>query len=206
MFGMLSSARVWWLFRLFGHDRVSILDGGFSAWKKAANHPVNLATALVPKVERQTFKAQNRQEELVKSFQDVEENVNAKEKATFQLIDARPPGNFAGTAPEANKALSSGHIPGAYNRPLASIIDPTTKRVKGKDAMVAAFEGIDLMKPTTTMCTTGITGSNLAFALHLLRVPGVTLYEGGWTEWAQRADRAATGPDPWGELVEVTHE
>lgn len=195
MLGMFSSARVWWLFRLFGHDRVSILDGGFPAWKRATKQPVNLATSLVEKVEFQPFKAQYRPE-LVKSYEDVVDNVKADGKL-FQLISARPPGRFQGTEPEPNPALKSGHVPGAHNIPLPAIIDQKTKKMKGMEGLRTAFEGIDLSKPITAMCTGGVSSSFIVFALHLLRVPNdVAIYEGSWPEWQRRADDTmiATGP------------
>jgi thiosulfate/3-mercaptopyruvate sulfurtransferase len=98
-FGMFSAPRVWFMFKVFGHDRVSILDGGLPAWLDGTSMFV---TDEAPKIQPQDFKA-NFRPEMVKSFEDVEMGIIEREEnpdKVFQIIDARPAGRFNGTAPE----------------------------------------------------------------------------------------------------------
>lgn len=91
-FGVFSCPRVWWTFKVFGHESVSILNGGLPRWC-ASNLEV---TKEVPKVQPEIFKA-NFLSHLVKSFEDVEANLTSAE---YQVVDARASGRFNGTSPE----------------------------------------------------------------------------------------------------------
>lgn len=91
-FGSFSAPRVWWMFRLFGHNSVSVLDGGMKNWL-AEGHPV---TAEYTKPGRADFKA-TANHSWVKSYEDVLKNIETKQ---VQVIDARSPGRFRGTEPE----------------------------------------------------------------------------------------------------------
>ncbi|KAM9540171.1 thiosulfate sulfurtransferase-like isoform 2-T4 [Salvelinus alpinus] len=91
-FGSFSAPRVWWMFRLFGHNSVSVLDGGMKNWL-AEGHPV---TAEYTKPGRADFKA-TANHSWVKSYEDVLKNIETKQ---VQVIDTRPAGMFRGTEPE----------------------------------------------------------------------------------------------------------
>ncbi|CAI9724603.1 3-mercaptopyruvate sulfurtransferase-like [Octopus vulgaris] len=91
-FGLFSAARVWWTFRVFGHDFVSVLDGGLPKW-------LSLNQSVTDKVETfppSKFIARYRPE-LVKNFNDINDNIESK---LSQVVDARSKGRFQGTAPE----------------------------------------------------------------------------------------------------------
>ena len=91
-FGVFSAQRVWWTFRVFGHDLVTVLDGGLPRWKKEGL-PVTAEIETVPK---QTFRARFNTG-LIKYFEDMEQNIRTKE---YQVIDARSAPRFHGKAPE----------------------------------------------------------------------------------------------------------
>lgn len=91
-FGSFSAPRVWWMFRLFGHNLVSVLDGGMRNWL-ADGHSV---TSDYQKPERREFRA-TINPSWVKSYEDVLENIKTKE---VQVVDARSHGRFRGTEPE----------------------------------------------------------------------------------------------------------
>ena len=93
-FGMFSAPRAWWLFRYFGHENVSILDGGLPKWEEADYE----TTAVVDKVETVTLKATHNPA-LLRVREDIEANIELKQ---FALVDGRPAGRFLGTAPEPN--------------------------------------------------------------------------------------------------------
>lgn len=91
-FGSFSAPRVWWMFRVFGHNRVSVLDGGMKNWL-AEGH---LVIAEYSKPERREFQA-TLNEAWVKSYEDVLENIRTKQ---VQVVDTRSAGRFRGIEPE----------------------------------------------------------------------------------------------------------
>lgn len=91
-FALFSAPRVWWTFRAFGHEAVSILDGGLRAWRDE-KFDISTGKETVPPAR---FNA-SFNPSFVKSFEEVAANIEQK---TFQVMDARPAGRFEGTAPE----------------------------------------------------------------------------------------------------------
>lgn len=97
-FGIFSAQRVWWTFRIFGHDNISILEGGLPKWI-SENKPVSSEQITV---KAQKFNA-SFLPHLVKSMSDVEDNIRTSE---YLLVDARPSGRFKGEAPEPREGES----------------------------------------------------------------------------------------------------
>jgi thiosulfate/3-mercaptopyruvate sulfurtransferase len=179
--GVVSAARVWWTFRAFGHDRVAVLDGGFRAWT-AEGRPVASGEPSPP---RRPFRATLRPE-LVRDLEAVRRNLVTRDE---QIVDARSRGRFAGTEPEPRAGLRGGHIPGSLNLPYETLYQPDGTLLPPERLRAAIVDaGIDLGKPITTTCGSGITASVLALALHLLGRPDVAVYDGSWTEWGGRPD------------------
>ena len=106
-----------------------------------------------------------------------------------QVLDARSRGRFAGTEPEPRPGLRGGHIPGSRNLPYETLYRPDGTLLP-PEGLRAALEGagVDLGKPITTTCGSGVTASVLALALHLVGHPRVAVYDGSWTEWASQHD------------------
>ena len=179
--GVISAARVWWTFRVFGHERVAVLDGGLRAWK-AEGRPLEAGEPTPP---RRQFRATLRPE-LVRGLDAMRRNLSTRAE---QVVDARSRGRFEGTEPEPRAGLRGGHIPGSLNVPYETLYRPDGT-LKPPDALRAAFvvAGVDLTRPITTTCGSGVTASVLALALHLVGRPGVAVYDGSWTEWGGRTD------------------
>lgn len=179
--GVISAARVWWTFRVFGHERVAVLDGGLRAWK-AEGRPLEAGEPTPP---RRQFRATLRPE-LVRDLDAMRRNLSTRAE---QVVDARSRGRFEGTEPEPRVGLRGGHIPGSLNVPYETLYRPDGT-LKPPDALRAAFvvAGVDLTRPITTTCGSGVTASVLALALHLVGRPGVAVYDGSWTEWGGRTD------------------
>lgn len=180
--GMFSAARVWWMFRVFGHTDVAVLDGGLPKWK-ADGHPVT--DQQIPIMEKHFSARMDNM--LVRSLTQIQRNVDSQKE---QLVDARPSGRFTGKDPEVRPGLRSGHIPGAINVPLTSILNPEDKTMLKDDALRSAFKdaGVDLGKPIATTCGSGVTACGLALGLYLLGQDRVPVYDGSWTEWGARED------------------
>ncbi|XP_075040203.1 thiosulfate sulfurtransferase-like [Mixophyes fleayi] len=178
--GIYYAARVWWMFRVFGHKKVSVLDGGFRNWVKQGL-PV---TSEVVKPQPETFQAVLNPS-MVKNFEDIEKNLKTK---TFQLVDSRPEGRFEGTEPETGGVINPGHIPGSLNLPFTSFLTEEGFE-KSPDEIQHLFKvkGIDLSKPLTITCRRGVTACQLALASFILGKEDTAIYDGSWFEWYHRA-------------------
>ena len=176
--GLMSAARPWWMFRVFGHGKVAVLDGGLPKWL-AEGRPI--ATGSASPAHRQ-FTARWRPE-LVRGAGAVLANVTS---AREQLVDARSAGRFAGTEPEPRAGLRGGHVPGSLNLPFTDLLDPQSRTVRPKEAIAQRLreQGVDLARPIVTSCGSGITACVLALGLHLVGREDVAVYDGSWTEWA----------------------
>ena len=178
--GLRSAPRAWWTFRLFGAEEVYVLDGGLPLWK-AEGRP--LETGPAAPVEPATFTARFRPE-LVRDVEQVRAGIEHR----AQLLDARSAARFRGEAPEPRAGLRSGHIPGSFNLPFGELIE--AGRLKSPEQLEARFEasGVDLNKPITTNCGSGLTAAILALALARLGRWDTPVYDGSWSEWGGRSD------------------
>nr|NIS42556.1 sulfurtransferase [Desulfuromonadales bacterium] len=161
----------------YGHHDVAVLDGGLPKWI-AEERP--LADGPATPEERHFTARMN-----AFMLRDKEQILANLTSGREQILDARPAGRFAGRDPEPREGLRPGHIPGSLNLPYASLVDPETRTLLPlsdlKERLDAA--GLDLTRPVTTTCGSGITAALLALALHLVGHKDVALYDGSWSEW-----------------------
>lgn len=176
-----ASARVWWMFRLFGHDDVVVLDGGLGKWR-ADGHPVD--DHPVTPTERH-FTA--RQNNLL--YRDIDQIRDHVVNPSEQLIDARSAGRFRGEEAEPRPGQRAGHIPHSLNLPFTDLIAPDGTFLPTEALRQRFGEAkVDPKKPIATTCGSGVTACTLALALYQLGVSDVAIYDGSWTEWGGRAD------------------
>ncbi|MBL28496.1 MAG: 3-mercaptopyruvate sulfurtransferase [Rhodospirillaceae bacterium] len=180
--GLSSAARAWWMMRAFGHDKVSVLDGGLPKWM-AEGRPVE-SGAVHPRPA--AFRAKLNRNLLV-TVDDVRANIDSRRA---DVLDARSAGRFRGTEAEPRAGLRGGHIPGSFSLPYTELLNPADKTVRDADALDAAFDksGIGRDRPVITSCGSGITACVLALGLHLVGRKDVAVYDGSWTEWGGRSD------------------
>ncbi len=188
-YGLMSAARAWWLLRLYGHDRVSILDGGLPKWK-AEGRPLEAGPVTR---EPTSFQASFRPA-LLRTRAQILANLR---RGAETIVDARASGRFEGTAPEPRAGLRSGHIPGSRSLPFDRLVDPKARTVLPEVGLAAAFAsaGVDPAGHIACSCGSGVTACVLAFGLFLLGNRDVAVYDGSWSEWGAGTETPIeTGP------------
>jgi thiosulfate/3-mercaptopyruvate sulfurtransferase len=181
----MASSRAWWLFRLFGHENVYVLNGGLQAWIRAG-FPVEEGIAEPPSPS--DYKASFRRELLV-----TKEDLLANLKSRAHLVlDARPAERFAGLAPEPRPGMRAGHIPDSLNLPFANLLDPHIRTVREAEQLEQIFSGlsIDKSQKIAVSCGSGVTACTVALALYAARHQDSAIYDGSWSEWG--AESAGT--------------
>jgi thiosulfate/3-mercaptopyruvate sulfurtransferase len=185
LYGGAAAARVWWMFRVFGCDKVAMLNGGYGKWTKE-KQPTDM-TPVRP--EPRSFSA-TYNPALVRSLAEMRENLVT---AAAQVVDARGPAKFEGTQEDVFPFKKLGHIPNAINIPWADLIDPETGEFIAANALATRFAaaGIDLDRPIVTTCASGIISCAAALGLYLLGRKNVAVYDGSWAEWGLAEDTPA---------------
>lgn len=174
--GLFSAARVWWLFKMMGHDNIAVLDGGLPKWT-AEGRPVTNE----PPVIRDRHMFARPRYEMVK---DVTEVSRASKLMDHVIIDARAADRFKGEAAEPRPGMRAGHIPNSRNVPFSTLLN-ADKTMKDPEALKQIFEaaGVDLAKPAITSCGSGVTAAVLCLAMERFGKTDHSLYDGSWTEW-----------------------
>jgi len=180
-FGFYSAPRVWWTLRTMGAERIFVLDGGFPKWR-AENRPVS---DDVPRKPQSHFTSRLNHGAVA----DLAEIRNTIRASSRQILDARSVDRFSGVAPEPRAGLRSGHMPSALNLPFTRLINESgTFRTKDELKQIYQEAGVDLEKPVTTTCGSGVTAAILTLGLTVLGSRDLALYDGSWTDWGGRED------------------
>ncbi len=177
-----AAARVWWMFRVFGHDKVRILNGGLTRWL-FLSFPID-SMQLTPTIK--IFNARWRSE-LVLNLQQM---VYVQQSNSRQILDARSADSFLGKHKSSAQGLQPGHIPGSINIPYASLTNREQHNLLSKPELLALFNEnhINLSQPLVTTCGSGVSAAVLVLALFQIGLTEVALYDGSWAEWGRQID------------------
>jgi thiosulfate/3-mercaptopyruvate sulfurtransferase len=180
--GFYSAARVWWMFRVMGHDDVAILNGGLKKWK-AENRAIE---DMPPRKRAESHFTARLNAALINDWRDVQAAIG---KSGVQIVDARAAARFAGSVPEPRAGLRAGHIPSSRNVVFTDLVnvDGTLKDIASLRRVFAAAN-VDPAKPVIASCGSGVTAGVIAFALAQLGQTDAAVYDGSWTEWGGRND------------------
>ena len=178
------AAYAFWLFKMYGHRDVRLMDGGRVKWLNESDKSL---TTDPPKVTPSRYSASSPELSLRARVQNVLAAVDGR---THNLIDVRSPDEFTGKviAPPGmtETAQRAGHIPGAASVPWSTAVRPDGTFKSADELRTIYLDGahVDPGKPTIAYCRIGERSSHTWFVLkYLLGYNNVTNYDGSWTEW-----------------------
>ena len=178
IYGMFSAARIWFMFKAFGHNNVSLLNGGFPAWIDSDGAVSNTINEL----KNTTYKAKLNKL-LIADYNQVLENLSNQK---YQILDARSPDRFSGINEEPRPGIKSGHIPKSKNLYYNDLINQDTKKFIEKEEIKNLIKksAIDTKKDIICSCGSGVTACILKFAIELVsKNKNIKIYDGSWSEW-----------------------
>ncbi|KAF2819911.1 Rhodanese-like protein [Ophiobolus disseminans] len=187
--GIFSAPRVGWTLKVFGHENVHVLNN-FKKWVEEG-YQTESGEGREPYPTE--YPVPELDESKVIAFEEVREIAKDMKKEgaeEVQILDARSKGRWEGKDPEPREGLSSGHIPYSISMPISDLLDAKDKTLLPADKLQAVFKskGVDPTKPIINSCGTGVTAAVIDAALTEAGYPTQQrrLYDGSWTEWAQR--------------------
>lgn len=187
------AAHLWWMLRWIGHERVSVLDGGWQAWIDAGG-AIESGQREPALTEAQAVQSMVHVGDEAMPVVDAQAILANLKHPVFAVIDARAAQRYSGAVEPLDPV--AGHVPGALNRPFESNVQ-TDGRFKSPEALRQEFEallGPRVNSAVVHLCGSGITACHNLFAMELAGLSGTALYPGSWSEWCSDPSRpVATG-------------
>ncbi|MDQ3710130.1 MAG: sulfurtransferase [Actinomycetota bacterium] len=186
------AAYAYWYFKVYGHDRVSLMDGGRKLWEQQGRPLTGDATKVAP---GSGYQAKEPNADIrAKRDQVLSTYVGAPEGTA--MVDVRSPAEFAGelVAPPhlpQEAAQVAGHIPGAANVPWGTAVNPDTGAFLPADELATIYQakGASGDKDVVAYCRIGERSAHTWFVLHeILGYDKVRNYDGSWTEYGSLID------------------
>jgi len=167
-----AAARAWWMFRVFGHRKVYVLNGGLPYWEARGHKIIDTPPIKPPHA---VYKAIFH-DELVADMAAISNNI---ETAQCALLDARDQARFDG-----HSAPGSGHIPRSLNLFFMNCINQDGC-LKSKDELEPFLSIFPQNKKIITTCGSGVTACIVTLALYEMGIEDAAVYDGSWSEWSQ---------------------
>lgn len=180
------AARLWWMLRDAGHERVSVLDGGFARW---AGSGLPVESGPAPPAAPAVFEARSG------VLPTIDRDSLRSRLGAVSVIDARPADRYRGEGGSVDPV--PGHIPTSISVPTDGNLreDGTFKTPEELAARFAGL-GLDPSSPAVSSCGSGVSACHNILALHLACFPEAVLYPGSWSDWSAAGFPAALGPQP----------
>ena len=172
------ATRLWWALTYYGHDRASVLEGGWNRWIDEDRPITDVPTTVAPRdfIPRPRPSLRISAEDLARRLAD----------PSLQLLDARDPGQYTA---QRRRGPRGGHIPGALNLPRERFFSPDGGFLPLEELRsLVADAGLSPDRPAVAYCNGGVAATVLLFHLARLGFPDLANYDGSWNEWSGRAD------------------
>lgn len=191
--GLFSAARVWWTFKVFGHEQVKILNGGLPEWMRQGGELAGDDTPLAIHQHEEDTKEYAANSHYQAHYHadlvcDKTDLINNLKNQEFTIIDARPKPRFMGLAPEPRPGLPSGHIPDSLSLSYDRLIHDGQLKPLGELQALFTELGIDQSSEVVTSCGSGVTAAIITLALSECGFGLNRLYDGAWAEWGAAKD------------------
>jgi len=180
-------ARLWWMLDRLAHPSVFVLDGGLDAWRDAGGELTAEKTSHL----RATLTLLERWPNTIDC-----EGVTAS-VGSIDLVDVRASERYTGESEPIEKV--AGHIPGARNRPCASMLDADGRMLPPEHLLpLVRGDGARAALPLVLSCGSGVTACFGMLAARVAGLPDPILYAGSYSDWVGRGMPVTVGPDPGG--------
>jgi thiosulfate/3-mercaptopyruvate sulfurtransferase len=182
------AARLWWLLRWLGHDKVAVLNGGIVAWKEAGE----ALTTEIADYPRSSF-AGRADVSMVATTEEIVAAISSGEP--LGLVDARDAARFGGETEPIDTV--AGHIPGAMNWPFQNGVRADGRWLSAGELASSWQELLPgaLDEPLIAMCGSGVTACHLVISARLAGLAEPRLYVGSWSEWIRDDRRPVSTPE-----------
>ena len=185
-----SSCRLWFALKYFGHQKVSVLDGGMKKWlseNRSTENKIDQDFGKSSNIDNLNSKNKykiNEKIDLIKNKKQINDNLKRKH---FQTVDARSRERFEGKVDEPRSGLRKGCIVGSKNLPFKDCINSETNTFKSKDELSKLFikNNIDITKPIVFTCGSGMTACVLGMAYSIISGKNAVVYDGSWSEYGK---------------------
>jgi len=176
-----SACRLWFSLKYFGHQKVSVLDGGWKKWVIENRSTTN----KIDKVQLTNNYRVKESVDWIKNKKQIDENIKNN---YFILVDARSRKRFEGKMEEPRPGLKKGCIPGSKNIPFQDCINFETNTFKMKSELIKVFNenNVDFYKPNVFSCGSGVSACVLGLAYFLISGKNAVIYDGSFSEWGQK--------------------
>jgi thiosulfate/3-mercaptopyruvate sulfurtransferase len=175
-----AAARVWWMFRVFGHQKVTVLDGGLYRWMQLGFPLSSDRTKPVSKLFAATFRPE--------LFVDLEQMRVIQQQGSKQILDTRSADSFKGQRALIDIGSQAGHIPGSFNIPYQYLYTQDQHTLCSIQQLYQLFAttGVDVSKAMVTSCGSGVSAALLVLVLYQMGISEVPLFDGSWAEWGRQ--------------------